>query len=60
MKYVVKLADSNDETYSEYVQSFESRKNAEDYADTLNERGDGYYYVELEDSRNISELKNER
>ena len=49
MKYVVKLADSNDETYSEYVQSFESRKNAEDYADTLNERGGGYYYVELED-----------
>lgn len=52
MKYVVKLADSNDETCSEYVQSFESRKNAQDYADTLNERGgDGYYYVELEDCR---------
>jgi hypothetical protein len=49
MKYVVRLADPNDKTYSEYVQSFESRKNAEDYADTLNEQGDGYYYVELED-----------
>ena len=52
MKYIVKhTVDSNNETYSEYVQSFESRKNAEDYADILNSRtqGDDYYYVELED-----------
>lgn len=51
MKYIVKhMVDSNNETCSEHVQSFESRKNAEDYADTLNRtQGDDYYYVELED-----------